>query len=200
QINGRNASEVFELFAKGFGLGGIAKALHFIFIQVRGMLHPDFLCNGNQAVNAKVRHRFMSGLNGLRVEFDPSGVRKFYEPARGSLETLKICRSELEAFLFPFGANRQPIDAAAFDHQTRAETPWREEKAMKGWVPEALSVGRALVPNAGQRAKKIFVRVADPEARLWSEPIEPAQPLCGGLETGVVQNLGFVAWTAFWLV
>src|SRR5258708_36232641 len=42
QFDGRNAFEIFELLAQGFGLGGVAEAFQFLLVKMGGLLHADF--------------------------------------------------------------------------------------------------------------------------------------------------------------
>ena len=151
--------------------------------------------DGNQSIDADVRHRFVRGLNGVGVEFHPAGVRQFDEAAGRGGEALQIGGAQLEAFLFPLGGDRQPVDAAAFDDQARLELARREEQAMERRVAQAFDIRRTTGPRAREQAEKIFVGIADPETGLGREPIQLPQPLRGGLEARVVENFRLVAGT-----
>ena len=95
----------FQVLAQRFRGQRIRKPFQALFVQMRRLLQADALCDRNQAVHANVRHRFMSGLHSVRVQFDPAGVGQFDEPARGRRESLQIGRGKFQAFLFPLGGN-----------------------------------------------------------------------------------------------
>src|SRR5262249_49367661 len=128
------------------------------------------------------------------------GGGEFGEATGWGLKTLKVGWGQLEAFLFPFCADREPINAAAFDNEPWAQSPRRQEKAMERWVAQAFGFARPFIPDASQRAEKVFIRIPNPKARFGSKPIEPAQPLGSGIEAAIVKNFGFVARAPFGLV
>ena len=88
---------------------------------MRGLRQAEALGYGNQSVHAQVGHGFVGGLNRRGVQFQPAGVGEFDEAAGGGLEALQIGGGQFESFGFPFRGNGKPINAAAFDDETRPQ-------------------------------------------------------------------------------
>src|SRR6185437_15433342 len=132
-------------------------------------------------------HRFVGGLDGARIQLYPAAVRQFYEAPRGRLQPLEIGRGQLHSFLFPLGGNREPVYAAALDNQFGTQLPLRKEQSLKSGVAEIFG-SWPVRPGRRQNVEKIFVRVADPQSGLRSEPVESPQPLGRGVEPGVVKD------------
>ena len=160
---------------------------------MRDVFHADFLRHGDQAVHAHVGHRFVRALHGGGVEFHPAGIRQLDETARGGGEPFQVRLAEFEPFRLPFGGDGQPVNAAALDDEPRLELARLQEQAVKRRVAEKFRLRRAFRPRARQRAEKIFVRVADPQAGFGREPIQLAQPLRRRFQARVVENFRFVA-------
>jgi len=66
---------------------------------------------------------------------------------------------------------------------------------MKPWIAEILCLFGTFAPRLCERAKKILIRIAGPQARLRREPIQFAQPLRSGFKARIVQNPN--AWDRF---
>jgi hypothetical protein len=179
-------------------LGGIAETLQFLFIKMRGLLHADFLGDWHEAIDAQIGHGFVSRLDSLRVQFDPTGIGKFDEATGCGLQPLEVRGGKFEAFLFPFGAYRQPINAAAFDNETRAEASRCQKEPVKSGVAEAFGGLGTLGPDGCKCAKEVLIGITDPKARFGRKPVEAAQPLGGWVKARVVKNLWFVARATLW--
>ena len=59
---------------------------------------------------------------------------------------------------------------------------------MKRAVAEKFRIRRARIPRFGERAEKIFVRVANPQTGLGREPVEFAKPMRRRFESRVVEK------------
>ena len=160
---------------------------------MRDVLHADFLRHGDESFHAHLGHRLVRALHGGRVQFHPAGVRQFDEAAGRGGEPFEIRLGKFESLGFPFGGDGQPVNAAALDDQPRLELARREEQPVKRRVAEKFRLGRAPGPRARQQAEEIFIRVADPQARLLHEPVQFAQPLNRRVEARVVEDFRLVA-------
>src|SRR6202012_938153 len=117
----------------------------------------------------------------------------FDEAAGGGGETFEVGLGKLETFGFPFGRDGEPVNAAALHYETRFEPARREEKTMEGAVAEEFGIAGFAAPGFGERAEEILIGIADPEAGFLHEPVELAEPLHGGVEAGIVEDLGLLA-------
>ena len=193
QLDVGNAFEVGELFAQRFGFGRVGEAL-------QAPLHRSArpVRDRCAAATALSPSRPRSAI--VSCACCTASVSSSIQPASGNFtkrpvaagEPLQIGRRQLQSFLFPFGGNGEPVDAAALDDQLGLELARRQEQPMKGRVAEILGFLRAVRPGVRERVEKIFVRVADPQARLGREPIEPAQPLRRGFEPRVFEDFRLV--------
>ena len=159
---------------------------------MRDIFQADFLRHGDQTVHAHVGHRFVRALHGGGVQFHPAGIRQFHKPSGRAREPFQIGLGKFQAFRFPFGGHGQPVNAAALDDEFRLELTRREEQTVKRGVAEKFRFRRTRRPGLGERAEKIFVRVADPQTGFGREPIQLAQPLCRRFEPRVVEDFRFV--------
>ena len=64
---------------------------------------------------------------------------------------------------------------------------------MKRRIAKKFRFNRLGRPRVGQRTKKIFIRVANPQTGFLHEPIEFAQPLNRRIQPRVVENFRFFA-------
>ncbi len=193
QFDGRNAPEFPHALAQRLGLRRIGEPRQLAFVQMRDVLHADFLRHGDEAFHAHLGHRLVRALHGGRVQFHPTGVRQFDEAAGRGGEPFQIRLGKFESLRFPFGGDGQPVNAAALDDEPRLELARREEQPVKRRVAEKFRLGRTSGPRAREQTEKIFIRVADPQARLLHEPVQLAQPLNRRVEARVVEDFRFVA-------
>ena len=105
------------------------------------------------------------------------------------MQSLQVGRGQLRPFLLPFGGHAQPVDATAADDQFRTELAGRQEKAVKRGIAQIFRFLRTVRPGDRERIQENFIGVADPDAGLWREPVEPAQPLRRHIEPQVFEDL-----------
>src|SRR5437016_4004710 len=67
---------------------------------------------------------------------------------------------------------------------------------MESRISQILGCLRSIRPGQRERIQETFVRIADPEARLGSEPVELAQPLGGGVKPRVIEDFRLVCFGA----
>ena len=149
---------------------------------------PSRCGTGDQSVHAQVGHRFVGRLHRGGVQFQPAGVGQFDKAPGGRLQALQVGGRELESLRLPFRGNGKPVNAAAFDDQARAQGTRAKEQAVKGGVAQVFGLGGAIRPGGGQLGQEISFASPHPQPRFGREPVQPAQPLDGLLQPGVVQD------------
>ena len=95
----------------------------------------------------------MRVLNCRGIQFDPAGIGQFNKTTCGGLEPKQVGRTQLQAFLFPFRGNREPIDAAALDDQAGAQLPGSKKKALESGVRQIVGFVRTILPSSGEVPK-----------------------------------------------
>ena len=200
QFHGGNALEIPDALAQRLRLRRIGKTRQLALVQMRDVFQADLLRHGDEAVHAHFGHRLVRALHGGGVEFHPAGVRQLDEAAGRGGEPFKVRLGKFEPFGLPFGGDGQPVNAAALDDQPRLELARLQEQAVKRRVAEEFRLVGALRPHRRERAEKIFVRVANPQAGLRREPVELAQPLDRRFQARVVEDFRLVGRPLFRLV
>ena len=157
-----------------------------------GLLHADSLSNRAQILEPQVGHGFMGLFDGFGVQFQPAGIGQFDKSAGGGREALEIGGSQLKSLGLPFGGNREPINAAAFNDELRPQLARGQEKPVKGWVAQIFGQSRFIRPGQSECAQESFIGVAYPDANFGCEPIQSAQPLHGGFQPCVFEDFRFV--------
>ena len=126
------------------------------------LLHGDTLVAGSQSVDAKVGHDSLRLLRGLNIQLHPATIGQLVESAGGSGQRLQVGSRQLHAFLLPFRADREPVDAATLDKNLGLEPLGLQEKPLKILIAKKFCLLWAIVPNAGEHVEEILIRIADP--------------------------------------
>src|SRR5262245_40829031 len=136
----------------------------------------------------KAGDRFMGGLDCGTIQFDPATVGKFHEAACGTLQPLQIRLRKLQSFGLPRRGHGKPVNSTALDEKFWTNLARGKEQSVEGGIAEILGLLRTFRPCCREGIEKVLVRVANPQARLRSKPIQPTEPVSGRFEASVVQN------------
>ena len=103
QFKIRNTFEVRNFLFERSHTSVVTKLINGCFIQLGSVQKSNFLRVIGKSLHTQFCHGFLSILNSIGIQLNPTTVWQFDKAPRGSLQLLQIVLGQLHTFLLPFG-------------------------------------------------------------------------------------------------